>query len=188
MNSARVGWQQASKWQRLAIVASAIVVVSVFVPRDPGAAPTPTFAAFRPNLTPSSTREPDVTLPAGAATAYPTTESTQAPTVRPPSSPEPTDPPPLSVMKVTLTGSVCAGCTASVKIKTAANARCSIDVVYDSGSSTAAGLRTKSAGSAGSVAWSWTVGTRTANGTYPIYVACRKGDRFGHLTMRFKVT
>jgi hypothetical protein len=75
-----------------------------------------------------------------------------------------------------------------VTIKTVSGAKCDIDVVYNSGSSTAAGLGSKTASSTGRITWSWKVGTRTATGTYPIYIDCSKGDRDGSLTLHFKVT
>lgn len=188
MNSVRIGWNQASRWQRLAIVTSAVVVVGTLAPREPLAAPTPTVAAFISNPTPRVTTKPAPDPTARPTVAPPSGATpTPRPTVRPTLSPDPTEAPPLSVKRVSLTGSVCGGCTASVRIKTASKARCTIDVVYDSGSSTAAGLVAKTAKSNGNVSWSWTVGTRTAVGTYPIYVSCEKGDRSGDLTLHFKV-
>jgi hypothetical protein len=50
---------------------------------------------------------------------------------------------------------------ATLQVKTKARASCSIDVVYASGSSAAAGLVTKTSDSTGRVNWTWKVGART---------------------------
>ena len=201
MNAIRTGWKQASRWQRVAIVGAVFIGIGAVVPREPAASlPAATFAAIAspestrsaPTPTPPATVEPVVpteeptTAPTPVITPVP--EPTLAPTPEVTPIPEPTDAPPLSVTKVSLTASVCNGCTASVTIKTSAGAYCTIDVVYNSGSSTAAGLGPKTAGSTEKIKWSWKVGTRTATGTYPIYIDCSKGDRNGTLTLSFKVT
>ena len=91
-------------------------------------------------------------------------------------------------MKVTKhTSSVARNQTASVTIKTTKGASCSIDVEYNSGPSTAAGLGTKKANSSGTITWKWKVGGRTARGTYPIYISCEKGDREGTAETSFRV-
>ena len=131
---------------------------------------------YRPELT--AARTPAATAP------EPTTEPTPAPTP----TPEPTEVPPLAVTKVKLTSPVRHGYVASVTVRTAAGARCEVEVDYNSGPSTAAGLYPKTADSGGRVSWSWKVGTRTYPGTYPIYVTCSKGDRNGDLTLYFRVT
>jgi hypothetical protein len=108
-----------------------------------------------------------------------------------PGTPPPTQAPtpkPLAISKVSLTNKVSRGSTAKVTVKTAPKAKCSIDVEYDSGPSTAAGLGDKTAGSSGKVSWSWTVGRNTARGSYPITIYCTKGDAAGTLSLTFKVT
>lgn len=78
--------------------------------------------------------------------------------------------------KVTITkhpGTVRRGATASVAIKTAAKAACSITVRYKSGPSTAAGLVSKPANAKGVVSWSWKVGTRTTAGSWPVIISCK---------------
>jgi len=102
--------------------------------------------------------------------------------------PEPTAPPALTIKKVRLTSSVSRNTTASVTVKTAARAQCSITVTYNSGFSTAAGLVTKAADSEGQVSWSWKVGGRTAFGIYPIDIYCSKGSASGSLELTFRVT
>ena len=61
---------------------------------------------------------------------------------------------------------------ASLTVKTAPKANCSIRVVYKTGVSTAAGLGPKQASATGTVSWTWRVGTSTAKGTWPITVSC----------------
>src|SRR4051794_27169821 len=85
------------------------------------------------------------------------------------------------------TSSVARNETAYVTIKASKGASCSIDVVYDSGSSTATGLGDKKADGSGAVTWKWKVGGRTAKGTYPVYVTCEKGDREGDAQTSFRV-
>lgn len=65
---------------------------------------------------------------------------------------------------------------ATLKAKTAGRISCSIDVEYSSGSSTAAGLVTKTSDSAGLVSWTWKVGARTTQGSWPITVTCGSGS------------
>jgi micrococcal nuclease len=60
---------------------------------------------------------------------------------------------------------------ASVTIKTAAKASCSITVRYKSGPSTAAGLVSKQANANGIASWSWKVGTRTTAGSWPVLIS-----------------
>ena len=68
------------------------------------------------------------------------------------------------------------GSYATLKVKTAANTSCSIEVDYKSGPSKAAGLGTKSSDGAGNVSWTWKVGATTTRGSWPITVTC--GDGF----------
>lgn len=78
--------------------------------------------------------------------------------------------------KITITkhpGTVRRGATASVAIKTAAKASCSITVRYKSGPSTAAGLVSKQANANGVVSWAWKIGTRTTSGNWPVIIACK---------------
>jgi hypothetical protein len=104
----------------------------------------------------------------------------------PPPSEAPT-PKPLAISKVSVTSPVARGGTAKVTVKTAAKAECSIDVEYDSGSSTASGLGDKKADSSGKVSWTWQVGINTNKGAVPIYVTCMKGDLQGSLDLQFRV-
>ena len=64
------------------------------------------------------------------------------------------------------------GGTGLVNVATAATATCAIVVTYKSGPSTAQGLLPKVADAAGTVSWSWNIGTNTMAGTWPIAVTC----------------
>jgi hypothetical protein len=94
----------------------------------------------------------------------------------------------LKITQVSLTSPIRHGRVASIEIRTAPNALCTIAVIYKSGASRAKGLSPKQAGSQGSVAWSWIVGTRTTPGTWPIIVNCSLGNRQGKLETSFDVT
>jgi hypothetical protein len=152
-------------------------------PPDTNSAARGLVAEF--TVPPTDTNSPGSTGASATTEAFVTSEP--AATADPIETPEAT-PKPLSIRKIALTASVSNGGTAKVTIKTEANARCSIDVTYNSGSSTAAGLVDKTASAQGGVTWSWTVGTQTANGTYPIDIWCTKGDREGGLSLTFSVT
>ncbi|MCO7127761.1 DUF4236 domain-containing protein [Sporolactobacillus shoreicorticis] len=62
------------------------------------------------------------------------------------------------------------GQNASVTVKGEPGAHGSIQVVYNSGPSTAAGLGPKTADGNGNITWVWKVGTRTAPGDYPVTI------------------
>ena len=62
--------------------------------------------------------------------------------------------------------------TASVTIATTPGASCAITVTYKSGPSGASGLEPKAADASGRVTWSWTVGSNTSTGDWPIDVRC----------------
>lgn len=64
---------------------------------------------------------------------------------------------------------------ATLTANTLPGSTCSIVVNYYSGPSTAAGLYTKTSDGNGNIQWSWTVGTRTSIGSWPISVACSSG-------------
>jgi micrococcal nuclease len=136
---------------------------------------------------PTSTVKPTVTLAAATVTAA--TEATLPPTTTPPTTARPTTtqpastaprttrpaPPPLRVTIVSLpaTGQ---GNPATATVRTAPDAKCTIDVEYKSGPSHAAGLGPKTASSSGAVSWTWLVGTRTTPGAWPVTVTCSTGS------------
>ena len=94
---------------------------------------------------------------------------------------------PLAISKVSVTESVAAGDAATVVISTADAAACTIKVTYDSGPSQAAGLDGQTADASGKATWTWTVGRNTKAGTWPIDIACFKGERDGTLHLTFRV-
>lgn len=88
------------------------------------------------------------------------------------------------VRRVSLTSPVAAGGNATLAVRVSRSATCSISVIYKSGPSHAAGLYPKRS-SAGRVAWTWKVGTRTTPGRWPITVNC---GSVGTLRTSFAVT
>jgi hypothetical protein len=134
--------------------------------------------AVSPGTQPSSTGKP-------AATAKPTMTPKPLPTKAPKATPKPT-PKPALALSATVTSPVNAGAHATVRAKTHPGARCSIEVDYLSGPSTASGLNDKKASAAGSVSWTWKVGSNTKSGTWDIYVTCSWSslEKTKHLTFR----
>ena len=97
------------------------------------------------------------------------------------------EPEQLSVALASLTSPVSPGNAASITVKTAPSAACTITVAYKSGPSRAKGLDTKTATQDGVVSWAWIVGTRTTPGTWPITVTCSAGGRQATLETSFLV-
>ena len=94
---------------------------------------------------------------------------------------------PIKVTIVSLTSPVNRRGTASLAARTVPGAACTISVVYKSGPSTATGLGPKTASSAGSVSWSWTVGSRTTPGSWQVSVTCAMGGASASATRTFVV-
>lgn len=105
-------------------------------------------------------------------TPSPTTTPTPTPTPTPSPTPMPTPTPTveLSLQIVSVTSPVSPGANATLVAKTAPGAQCTITVYYKSGPSTAQGLYSKQADSAGNVSWTWEVGSRTTPGSWRIVV------------------
>ena len=80
----------------------------------------------------------------------------------------------LRVVIASLPSPVGRGSQAALRATTAPGATCTITVVYKSGPSSAAGLASKTAGGSGAVGWTWTVGSRTTTGSWPVTVTCAK--------------
>ncbi len=131
-----------------------------------------------PNVQPSLTVEP---------TATPHPAATPKPTKAPKPTPKPT-PKPVLALSASVTTPVNAGGQAKVTAKTHAGARCSIEVDYASGPSSASGLNDKKATSTGSVSWTWKVGSSTKSGTWDIFVTCSWSgvEKTKHLTFRVR--
>jgi hypothetical protein len=88
------------------------------------------------------------------------------------------------VRLVSITSRVSAGSHASLTVAVSSASTCSITVNYLSGPSSAQGLyRKRSTG--GRVSWTWTVGTKTTAGRWPIIVSC---GSVGTLNTSFVVT
>jgi hypothetical protein len=109
--------------------------------------------------------------PTAKATPKPTPTATPKPTPRP--IPKPTPKPVVLTVRITsVTSPAYRNSYATLGARTHAGARCSIEVDYASGPSSAAGLLDKTATSGGTVGWTWKIGGRTTLGTWPIYVSC----------------
>ena len=94
--------------------------------------------------------------------------------------PTPTTVPASGTIKVTIssiTSPVSRGASATLVARTSAGASCSIIVRYKSGPSKAQGLGPKTASGAGSVSWTWTIGSRTTLGSWPVTVNCSAGGK-----------
>ena len=73
---------------------------------------------------------------------------------------------------VSVTSPVSRGGSATAVVQASPGASCTIVVTYKSGPSSAQGLGPKQAGADGQVSWTWTVGSRTTPGDWPITVTC----------------
>jgi micrococcal nuclease len=80
-----------------------------------------------------------------------------------------------------VTSPIAPGKRATVTVVVSPAARCQIAVLYKSGPSQARGLQAKSGAR---ISWTWTVGTNTTKGRWPIVVNC---GRSGTLRTAFVV-
>ena len=213
MSFLKAAWGQASRRQKTGIIAAALISllaissVAGATPDAGGSAPSslaavefavPSTATPEPTLepTPEPTADPtsEPTLeptpePTADPTSEPTLEPTPEPTADPTSEPtaKPTAEPTLALAFTKFTSPIKAGSNATATVKTAPSAKCSIDVEYKSGSSTAAGLGDKTASSTGVASWTWKVGARTTPGSWPVTVECSKGDLYDSIVKNLKV-
>jgi len=196
MAAIREAWKAASRRQKGAIVGALIVSLlalsslaggrtsapdSTTGAADLTASPT---VAFAPTPTPFLIVTPEPTL---EATPEPTAEGTPEPTSQPTAESASTAEPVLALMFTKFTSAVSRGANATAAVKTGGAAQCSITVEYKSGPSTAAGLEDKAAASNGVVSWTWTVGSRTTPGSWPVTVSCTIGDLFNTITRNLTV-
>jgi len=93
----------------------------------------------------------------------------------------------LEVKLVSVTSPVSPGDDATITVQTAPGATCLITVRYKSGPSKARGLSPKAADSQGRLSWTWRVGSRTSQGTWPITVTCNSGGQQATLQASFVV-
>jgi hypothetical protein len=119
-------------------------------------------------------------LTGGSATGPSTTAPSRAPAPAPSGSTSHTG----KVTLTSLTSPVSAGSDATLVVAVPSGTACSIVVTYKSGPSEAAGLYPQRA-IEGRIAWTWTVGSRTTPGRWPIDVSCGAA---GNLHTSFVVT
>ncbi len=86
-----------------------------------------------------------------------------------------------AVKATKLPGTVSAGDYATLTVKVAPKARCTIKVVYDTVTSRAKGLGAKTGTL---ITWRWRVGSNTHAGRWPITIDCGKS---GRLVLRIRV-
>ncbi len=132
------------------------------------ASTTTTKATTTTTLATTTTQAPTTTTTQATTTTTQPTTTTQAPTSTTQE---------LTLEIISVTSPVSPGQFATLTAQTAPGANCSIEVIYKSGPSHAAGLIPKVAGSDGSVSWTWKVGTRTTPGTWPITVTASLDGR-----------
>jgi len=87
-------------------------------------------------------------------------------------SPAPAPEPAEGLAVLSPPGSVNRGSIATVTIQAPPGATCSITVRYKSGPSKAKGLEPRQVGPDGRLTWSWTVGTNTTPGDWPVSIRC----------------
>ncbi len=120
--------------------------------------------------------QPVPPLSGPAPTTAPTAATSPSSAPGPTAVTESTAPASLSVTITSLISPVAQGSSATLRARTAAGAACTITVVYKSGPSSAQGLGPKTADGSGAVSWTWTVGSRTTPGSWPVTVTCSAGD------------
>ncbi len=146
-----------------------------------------------PNQVPSAAATPLATATSistqtlsPSATPLPTPPVVPTPTVapgRPSASPHSG----LFLEIVSFTETVSRGDRASLSARTVPGASCQITVSYKSGPSSARGLSPGTADETGKVSWSWTVGSNTTPGSWPIVVVAASGGKTVSETRYFTV-
>ena len=95
---------------------------------------------------------------------------------------QPTNVPPSGAITVTISSissPVSRGASATLAARTKAGASCAIIVLYKSGPSKAQGLEPETANGSGEVTWTWTIGSGTTPGSWPVTVTCSTGGNSG---------
>lgn len=167
------------RWLAALLVATAVLASSCGTPERQASAPSAqqgqsasprpsTGASLQGTASSPTTNQPAPSLT--TATPKPVAQPTSTPPTLP--SPKTTQPTPTEVTITSITSPVRRGANATVAVKTAPGASCSIIVIYKSGPSEAQGLYPKTADSQGSVSWKWMVGTRTTPGNWPVTITC----------------
>ena len=175
-----------TKWsvRTKAILCGVWVVILIFAGITGGASSgsNNSVALSSPQTSPTQTAASPSASTAPRTPSPLATKSPPKPTPTPPAKKSPV--PVVTVVKflnAPLTAS--RGSYTTLQVKTSANKTCSIEVVYKSGPSTAAGLGSKASNSAGNVSWTWKVGTNTTRGSWPIYVTCGNGSAQTHINV-----
>ena len=140
----------------------------------PTSSPTP---APHPTATPAPSAEP---APLPTSTTTPLATATMAPV------PSLTISPAIFVVIVSLTSPIPRGNKATLSAKTSPGTLYSIIVQYKSGPSSASGLEPKAAPE-GNVSWTWTVGSRTTAGEWPIEISCGLDGQRATVTTKITV-
>ena len=137
----------------------------------------------------SPTTAPATPSPTATATPSPTATATPSPTATatPTEEPAASVPLPVPVRVTKITETVAVGDPASITVFTLKGANCSIEVLYDSGVSTAKGLDPTDADANGIATWSWTVGSKTSPQTVPLTVTCSVPGRTGQVSAEVTV-
>jgi competence protein ComEC len=117
--------------------------------------------------------------PEATETLMPTTAVIDTPTVPPA--------PTLAISVTSLTSPIAPNARASLKVQTKPGAECSITVNLKSGPSHAAGLGSQTASSDGTCAWSWKIGSNTAQGTWSIVVSAELNGESVSAAIPFEV-
>lgn len=92
-----------------------------------------------------------------------------------------------TISVLNLSSPISAGGNASLTIKSAPGANCTITVYYKSGPSEAAGLGPQTANQNGEATWRWKVGSRTTAGVWSISVSCSSGEKSSSISIPFEV-
>jgi len=131
---------------------------------------------------------PEPTAAPPLATAVSETAPQPTPVPEPTQAPAPAPAPEaLTIEVVSLTSPIRPGANASLTIRTAPSAPCTITVYYKSGASQAAGLGPQNANAEGLATWRWKVGTRTTPGLWRIVVTAAANGQRSTLEIPFEV-
>jgi hypothetical protein len=130
-----------------------------------------------------ATTMPLASIPSAIATAPPAAAKLPSPATSSIPAKSPAPPAKTVVAFLNAPRSAARNHYATTQVKTNARVSCSIDVEYAPGSSTAAGLVTKTSDNTGRVSWTWKIGAKTTRGAWPITVTCGSASAQTHITV-----
>jgi hypothetical protein len=130
-----------------------------------------------------ATTMPLASIPSAIATALPAAAKLPTPAKSPTAAKSPAPPAKTVVAFLNAPLTAARNHYATLQVKTNARVSCSIDVEYAPGSSTAAGLVTKTSDNTGRVSWTWKIGAKTTRGAWPITVTCGSASAQTHISM-----